>query len=33
MKYTLIELDERDDGDAIQSILGALTGARTVSIY
>ncbi|CAL7941167.1 unnamed protein product [Xylocopa violacea] len=29
-KYTAIELDERDDGDDIQSILGELTGARTV---
>lgn len=29
-KYTAIELDERDDGDEIQSILGDLTGARTV---
>ncbi|CAH0563414.1 unnamed protein product [Brassicogethes aeneus] len=29
-KYTLIELDERDDGDEIQGILGDLTGARTV---
>ncbi|XP_060522163.1 uncharacterized protein LOC132699460 isoform X1 [Cylas formicarius] len=29
-KYTTIELDERDDGDEIQSILGEITGARTV---
>ncbi|XP_076757775.1 uncharacterized protein LOC143427487 [Xylocopa sonorina] len=29
-KYTVIELDERNDGDDIQSILGELTGARTV---
>ena len=29
-KYTTIELDERDDGDEIQSILGEMTGARTV---
>lgn len=29
-KYTAIELDEREDGDEIQSILGELTGARTV---
>lgn len=29
-KYTAIELDEREDGDDIQSILGDMTGARTV---
>ncbi|XP_034191847.1 uncharacterized protein LOC117609514 [Osmia lignaria lignaria] len=29
-KYTAIELDEREDGDEIQSILGVMTGARTV---
>lgn len=29
-KYTAIELDEREDGDEIQSILGDMTGARTV---
>ncbi|XP_043262360.1 glutaredoxin-C4-like [Colletes gigas] len=29
-KYTAIELDERDDGDEIQSILSNITGARTV---
>ncbi|XP_054007873.1 uncharacterized protein LOC128891922 isoform X1 [Hylaeus anthracinus] len=29
-KYTAIELDERDDGNEIQSILGEMTGARTV---
>lgn len=29
-KYTAIELDERDDGEEIQSILGEITGARTV---
>ncbi|KAG5865069.1 hypothetical protein JTB14_015947 [Gonioctena quinquepunctata] len=29
-KYTEILLDHRDDGDEIQSILGAITGARTV---
>ncbi|KOX79217.1 Glutaredoxin-C4 [Melipona quadrifasciata] len=29
-KYTSIELNERDDGDEIQSILGEITGARTV---
>lgn len=28
--YTTIELDKRDDGDEIQSILGEMTGARTV---
>ncbi|XP_076292792.1 uncharacterized protein LOC143215008 isoform X2 [Lasioglossum baleicum] len=29
-KYTAIELDERDDGDDIQDILGEMTSARTV---
>ncbi|CAK9834398.1 GRXC4 [Anthophora retusa] len=29
-KYIAIELDEREDGDEIQSILGEMTGARTV---
>lgn len=29
-KYTAIELDQRDDGDEIQTILGEMTGARTV---
>ncbi|KAJ9593725.1 hypothetical protein L9F63_014698, partial [Diploptera punctata] len=29
-KYTAIELDNRDDGDAIQSVLGEMTGARSV---
>ncbi|XP_046991020.1 glutaredoxin isoform X1 [Schistocerca americana] len=29
-KYTAIELDNRDDGDAIQSALAEITGARTV---
>ncbi|KAJ8978877.1 hypothetical protein NQ317_008492 [Molorchus minor] len=29
-KYTAIELDSRDDGEDIQSILGEITGARTV---
>lgn len=29
-KYLAIELNERDDGDEIQSILGEMTGARTV---
>ncbi|XP_012274163.1 glutaredoxin-C4-like isoform X2 [Orussus abietinus] len=29
-KFTAIELDERDDGDEIQNILGEMTGARTV---
>ncbi|PSN58141.1 hypothetical protein C0J52_01004 [Blattella germanica] len=29
-KYTTIELDNRDDADAIQSVLGEMTGARTV---
>ena len=29
-KYLAIELNERDDGDEIQSVLGEMTGARTV---
>ncbi|KAK2588990.1 hypothetical protein KPH14_001839 [Odynerus spinipes] len=29
-KYTAIELDDRDDADDIQTILGDMTGARTV---
>ncbi|XP_015172347.1 PREDICTED: glutaredoxin-C4-like isoform X1 [Polistes dominula] len=29
-KYTAIELDERDDAEEIQSVLGEITGARTV---
>ncbi|XP_076640757.1 uncharacterized protein LOC143352297 isoform X2 [Halictus rubicundus] len=29
-KYTAIELDEREDGDDIQDILGEMTSARTV---
>lgn len=29
-KYTAIELDERDDADEIQAILGEMTGAKTV---
>ncbi|KAK9504817.1 hypothetical protein O3M35_009000 [Rhynocoris fuscipes] len=28
--YTTIELDSRDDGDQIQSVLGEITGAKTV---
>ena len=28
--YTLIELDEREDGSAIQDVLLEMTGARTV---
>ncbi|XP_045476192.1 glutaredoxin-C4-like [Harmonia axyridis] len=28
--YTAVELDNRDDGDEIQTILGQITGARTV---
>jgi hypothetical protein len=30
--YTAIELDNRDDGATIQTILEQMTGARTVSI-
>lgn len=30
-KFTAIELDEREDADEIQSVLGEITGARTVS--
>ncbi|RZC34104.1 glutaredoxin-C4-like [Asbolus verrucosus] len=29
-KFTAIELDERDDCDEIQGILGEITGAKTV---
>ncbi|OAD60694.1 Glutaredoxin-C4 [Eufriesea mexicana] len=29
-EYTAIELNERDDGVEIQTILGEMTGARTV---
>ncbi|XP_066992462.1 uncharacterized protein [Anabrus simplex] len=29
-KYSVMELDTRDDGDDIQDILGEITGARTV---
>lgn len=29
--YTAIELDQRDDGEEVQNILGEITGARTVS--
>ncbi|XP_033336467.1 uncharacterized protein LOC117226339 isoform X2 [Megalopta genalis] len=29
-KYTVIELDEREDGDDIQDVLGEMTSARTV---
>ncbi|KAJ8028952.1 Glutaredoxin [Holothuria leucospilota] len=28
--YALLELDERDDGDAMQTYLAQLTGGRTV---
>ena len=28
--YKVVELDERDDGDAIQDYLGSITGARSV---
>jgi glutaredoxin 3 len=31
VKYTTIELDKRDDGDSVQSVLGEMTGARSVS--
>ncbi|XP_057655671.1 uncharacterized protein LOC130893494 isoform X1 [Diorhabda carinulata] len=30
VSYTTIELENREDGDEIQSILGEMTGARTV---
>lgn len=30
--YTLIELDQRDDGDEIQDILKGITGARSVGV-
>ncbi|XP_012252844.2 glutaredoxin-C4-like isoform X2 [Athalia rosae] len=29
-KYTAVELDNRDDADEIQAILGEITGAKTV---
>ncbi|XP_043279115.1 glutaredoxin-C4-like isoform X2 [Venturia canescens] len=29
-QFTAIELDQRDDGDEIQSVLGEMTGERTV---
>lgn len=29
-KYTAIELDQRDDGEEIQNVLGEITGARSV---
>lgn len=32
-KFTVVELDKRDDGDMIQAILGEMTGAKTVSIF
>ena len=28
--YHVVELDQRADGDAIQDVLGAMTGARSV---
>ena len=28
--YHVIELDERQDGDALQDVLGQMTGARSV---
>jgi hypothetical protein len=31
-RYTVVELDRRDDCNAIQTILEEMTGARTVSI-
>lgn len=31
-KFTSLELDHRDDGEEIQSILNEITGARTVSL-
>ena len=31
--YLLIELDERDDGSAIQDALVKITGARTVGLH
>uniref|UniRef100_A0A2M3Z739 Glutaredoxin-2, mitochondrial n=1 Tax=Anopheles braziliensis TaxID=58242 RepID=A0A2M3Z739_9DIPT len=30
VEYTCYELDKRNDGDEIQSVLGEMTGARTV---
>lgn len=32
-KYTVIELDDRDDGDSIQDCLQSITGARTVCMF
>jgi len=32
-KYTVVELDNRADGHAIQNILEQMTGARTVSTH
>ena len=29
----IVELDKRDDGDAIQDYLGKITGARTVRYF
>lgn len=29
-KYTVVELDQREDGSAIQTVLGEITGVRTV---
>ncbi|XP_063243006.1 uncharacterized protein LOC134542565 isoform X2 [Bacillus rossius redtenbacheri] len=29
-KYTAVELNELDDGDSMQAVLGELTGAKTV---
>ena len=29
-RYTVIELDQRDDGSAIQAALGQITGVKTV---
>ena len=28
--YKVVELDQRDDGDAMQDVLGQMTGARSV---
>ncbi|KAH8305901.1 hypothetical protein KR018_001207 [Drosophila ironensis] len=30
VKATVVELDQRDDGNEIQAVLGEMTGARTV---
>lgn len=32
-EYTVIELDERDDGDALQDVLLKITGARSVGFF